>query len=140
MRKICVSCKTLLCSPVVIPANTRIAWRISERNTTLSSNTNLYLTGYNALKYSPELHPFGSYNYIKGALSQGSSPPIVGLRQKKPVRATSGSGGFVYGSWVILEDKLPSAYLISGVRFGNSSLLASIRGQARIGVGQQGGS
>lgn len=123
-------------TPTIIPANTRIAIRSTERYSAVLFALSYYLYGYNATKYSLPLY-FRDLTQIEQLLK--------GLRTKKaritPLAGVSpyiisGAGAWVLGSWVQIIASADKDLLVTGLV--HTPTTVSRWSQYQIGVGAVG--
>ncbi|OGI17728.1 MAG: hypothetical protein A2Z52_00895 [Candidatus Moranbacteria bacterium RBG_19FT_COMBO_42_6] len=130
--------KTHLLEPIIIPASTRIAVRLTQ---SLASNLygfGIHIIGYNWSTFSPPVYPQiarDKYNrFIKGTMTD--YPQI--LPSAAPVTVTSGTPAWAYGSWAEMIASASDDTLIMGINYGNPSTFSSRGFQAYIGIGAAG--
>jgi hypothetical protein len=126
--------RTHFFEPILIPANTRIAYRASSTDT-VSFSTSLYLFGYDARYFAQPLKVVDELRYIRGLCSptRGAtvwpSPGVTNVAGHNTVAWT-------YGTPVQFIASAATPLLITGL--SAVAAIVSNRAQAKIGIGAPG--
>ena len=127
--------RTIFFEPKLIPAGTRLAWRVSA-SSAKAVKCVMYLFGYDARYFAQPLKCVNELRYIRGCCSptQGATVwPVPGATAVSTHAITA----YAYGTPVQFIASAASPLLITGL-FGSGTANADNHPQAQIGVGAAG--